>query len=95
MNIVFTKLNKIQKSSLIFILPPNINYIIKNDKINSLKKFLLSTIKLLTLNPYIKFYMKKTTTDDITKNIKSKIKQIIKKFINFTNISSNKNNTNN
>nr|WP_307929797.1 hypothetical protein [Mycoplasmopsis bovis] len=49
-------------------------------------------MRLLTLKPYVKFYMKKATTGGIAKSMKSGIKQIIKKFIEFANISSNRNN---
>ncbi|WP_331838442.1 DegV family protein [Mycoplasmopsis agalactiae] len=94
MNIVFAELDKIQESSLIFVLPPNVDYVIKGGRVSSLRKFLLSAMRLLTLKPYVKFYMKKTTTGGIAKSMKSGIKQIIKKFIDFANISSNKNNAN-
>ncbi|MCE6057067.1 DegV family protein [Mycoplasmopsis agalactiae] len=94
MDIVFAELDKIQESSLIFVLPPNVDYVIKGGRVSSLRKFLLSAMRLLTLKPYVKFYMKKTTTGGIAKSMKSGIKQIIKKFIDFANISSNKNNAN-
>ncbi|UOC57933.1 DegV family protein [Mycoplasmopsis bovis] len=92
MDIIFAELDKIHESSLIFVLPPNVDYVIKGGRVSSFRKFLLSAMRLLTLKPYVKFYMKKATTGGIAKSMKSGIKQIIKKFIEFANISSNRNN---
>ncbi|WP_029513657.1 DegV family protein [Mycoplasmopsis primatum] len=86
MKIVFEKLDQIKKQSLLFVLPPDVSYVINGGRVGSFKKFLLKTLKILGVKPYVKFYNETASTGGMGRSIKSAILQIQKKLFDFANI---------
>lgn len=70
----------IESRSTTYIIPKDINYVIKGGRVSSFKKFLLSALSKINLCPYIKFDKNGTSTGGIGRGLKGSFKQILNKL---------------
>ncbi|MBZ4195507.1 DegV family protein [Mycoplasma sp. U97] len=83
MKSVIKKLDEIMEKSIIYVFPPSVDYVIKGGRVSSFKKFLLRGIKLIGLNPYVKFYKNEASTGGIGRTQKGALNKMIDKMITF------------
>lgn len=81
MKALFEELKKIEQKSLLFVLPQDVIHIVEGGRVSSFKKFVLKTIRLLKLKPYVRFANREAHTGGLAKSLKRALEHIYSKLI--------------